>query len=107
MEEGTAEADKQSARTAVLTHGLDSQQEDLKLANMWRASSGHLLVSRRVCVCYTRAFSDGSRNFDPCSSEDDIRAGIPSPSFHTTTTGERLSPRRLHVASPAALGSNS
>ncbi|GFW99062.1 hypothetical protein TNCV_3008321 [Trichonephila clavipes] len=38
--------------------------------------------------CYTRAFGDGPRNFEPWSSDvDDTSAGTPSPNYHITPTG--------------------
>ncbi|GFY09673.1 hypothetical protein TNCV_381671 [Trichonephila clavipes] len=36
-------------------------------------------------VCYTRAFGNGPRNFEPWSSDvDDTRADTPSPNYHTS-----------------------
>ncbi|GFU68901.1 hypothetical protein TNCV_4882281 [Trichonephila clavipes] len=47
---------------------------------------------------YTRALGDGPRNFEPWSNdEDDTCAGTPSPSYHTTATGRRLSSDRFNV----------
>ncbi|GFU37363.1 hypothetical protein TNCV_4273411 [Trichonephila clavipes] len=47
-----------------------------------------------VLIC-TRAFGDEPRNFEPWpSGVDDIRAGTPSPNYHTTPTGGRLSSRQ-------------
>ncbi|GFU65442.1 hypothetical protein TNCV_633651 [Trichonephila clavipes] len=44
--------------------------------------------------CYTTAFGDGPRNFEPWSSDlHDTRAGTPSPNCHTTPTGGRVSSR--------------
>ncbi|GFY18712.1 uncharacterized protein TNCV_2399341 [Trichonephila clavipes] len=51
-----------------------------------------LLTSHFKAISYSRAFGEGSRNFEPRSSdEDDTRAGTPSPNYHTTPTGGRLS----------------
>ncbi|GFV93684.1 hypothetical protein TNCV_365851 [Trichonephila clavipes] len=47
---------------------------------------------------YTRAFGDGSRNFEPWSSDvDDTYADPPSPNYHTTPKGERFSSRQRNV----------
>ncbi|GFW22555.1 putative DD41D transposase [Trichonephila clavipes] len=47
-------------------------------------------------LCYTRAFGDGPRNFEPWSSDvDDTRAGTPSPNYHTTPTGGRFSSQQI------------
>ncbi|GFX44096.1 hypothetical protein TNCV_4118921 [Trichonephila clavipes] len=49
-------------------------------------------------VCYTRAFGDGPRNFEPWSSDvDDTRAGTPSPNYHTTPTEDVSALDRLNV----------
>ncbi|GFU66085.1 hypothetical protein TNCV_4480311 [Trichonephila clavipes] len=45
----------------------------------WHSSSS------RPITCYTRAFGDGPRNFEPWSSDvDDTSAGTLSPNCHTT-----------------------
>ncbi|GFS96058.1 hypothetical protein TNCV_2928081 [Trichonephila clavipes] len=46
---------------------------------------------------YTRTFGDGLRNFEPWSSDKDITlAGTPpSPNYHTTLTGGRLSSQQI------------
>ncbi|GFT41868.1 hypothetical protein TNCV_1667231 [Trichonephila clavipes] len=49
-----------------------------------------------VSVTNTRAFDDGPRHFEPWSSDvDDTGAGTPSPNYHTTPTGGRLSSRQI------------
>ncbi|GFW77657.1 uncharacterized protein TNCV_133481 [Trichonephila clavipes] len=49
-----------------------------------------------VVGCYTRAFGDGPRNFEPWSSDvDDTCPGPPSPNYHTTPTGGRFSSRQI------------
>ncbi|GFU21090.1 hypothetical protein TNCV_4741691 [Trichonephila clavipes] len=49
---------------------------------------------------YTKAFGDGPRYFETWSSKvDDIRAGNPSPNYHTTPTGRRFSSRQIYRAS--------
>ncbi|GFV55454.1 uncharacterized protein TNCV_3776411 [Trichonephila clavipes] len=51
-----------------------------------------------ICThkCYTRAFGDGPRNFEPWSSDvEDTRGGTPSPSYHTTPTGGRFGSRQI------------
>ncbi|GFT66594.1 hypothetical protein TNCV_2737831 [Trichonephila clavipes] len=44
---------------------------------------------------YTVALGDGPRNFEPWSSDVDDTAGIPSPNYHTTPMGGRLSSRQI------------
>ncbi|GFV29624.1 hypothetical protein TNCV_329901 [Trichonephila clavipes] len=52
-------------------------------------------VNKNVTLfSYSRALVDGSRNFEPWSSDsDNTYAGtpLPLPTFHTTPTGGRLS----------------
>ncbi|GFW60588.1 hypothetical protein TNCV_569341 [Trichonephila clavipes] len=46
------------------------------------------------CVlCYTRAFGDGPRNFEPWSSDEDDIELPPSTNYHATPTRGRLSSR--------------
>ncbi|GFT26070.1 BED-type domain-containing protein [Trichonephila clavipes] len=62
---------------------------------------------------YTRAFGDGSRNFEPWSNDvDDIRAGTPFPNYHTNGRTFQLSTdlaciAGLHGGSLVVPGSNS
>ncbi|GFT32154.1 hypothetical protein TNCV_428021 [Trichonephila clavipes] len=53
-------------------------------------------VNRTPDLCYTRAFGDGPRNFEPWSSDvNDTRAGTPSPNYPTTPMGGRFSSRQI------------
>ncbi|GFU68267.1 hypothetical protein TNCV_833941, partial [Trichonephila clavipes] len=62
---------------------------------------------------YTRAFSDGPRNFEAWSNDEgDICVGTPSPNYHTNERAFQLSIdltciAALHGGSFVALGSNS
>ncbi|GFU86250.1 hypothetical protein TNCV_369061 [Trichonephila clavipes] len=68
-----------------------------------RRKRANINVSR---FSYKRAFSDGPRNFEPLSSDDDhTRADIPSPKYHATPTGGHLSSRQIKRAScPYTMG---
>ncbi|GFV29346.1 hypothetical protein TNCV_437651 [Trichonephila clavipes] len=55
-------------------------------------------ASPRVRLVYSRTFGDGPRNFESWTSDkNDTGAGFSSPSFHTTSTGGRMSINRCNV----------
>ncbi|GFX39610.1 hypothetical protein TNCV_2103541 [Trichonephila clavipes] len=59
-------------------------------------ASCRLLSMEMGPLCCVRAFGDGPRNFEPWSSdEDDTRVGTPSPNYHTSPMGGRLSSRQI------------
>ncbi|GFW01584.1 hypothetical protein TNCV_4084991 [Trichonephila clavipes] len=45
--------------------------------------------------CYTKAFGDGPRHFEPWSNDVDDTRAAPSPDYHTTPMGGRFSSRQI------------
>ncbi|GFS81586.1 hypothetical protein TNCV_2440211 [Trichonephila clavipes] len=65
-----------------------------------RDALGKLKQQDIIHICYTRAFGDGLRSFEPCSSDvDDNGALTPSPNYPTTPVGGHLSSRQIQCRS--------
>ncbi|GFU12993.1 RNase H domain-containing protein [Trichonephila clavipes] len=85
----------------------------LELFSKYKAKNKAIWMGPLVHPCYTKAFGDGPRNFEPWSSdEDETCAGTPSPRYHTkprmfefSTNLTCIAP--LHGGSTVALVSNS
>ncbi|GFV37840.1 hypothetical protein TNCV_2662531 [Trichonephila clavipes] len=71
----------------------------LKTRRVGQRCTLNLSRAEKSSRCYTRAFGDGSRYFEPWSSDkDDTRGGTTFPNNHTTPTGGRLSSPQIYRA---------
>ncbi|GFV37255.1 hypothetical protein TNCV_92281 [Trichonephila clavipes] len=61
-----------------------------------RPTSQNESFSSGLVICYTRAFGDGPRNYEPWSSDqDDTELAPRSPNYHSTPKGKRLCSRQI------------
>ncbi|GFS87306.1 hypothetical protein TNCV_2479461 [Trichonephila clavipes] len=93
--------EKVQAKTENLLKGLGKksfqkcyQQWEHRMQKCVNAEGNYL---EGDTVIYMEAFGDGPRHFEPWSSEEDDTPELspPSPNYHTTPTGGRLSSRRI------------